>query len=88
MAEDEWKFYLDQRNLPYEPYDFELQLMLKLFTEVMKETLLGKRHGKGTDFGREIIDSYEELRKQEQVDGVITLCQTVFDQWWQIAPNA
>ncbi|GJY59490.1 hypothetical protein Tco_0459382 [Tanacetum coccineum] len=53
---------------------------LEAFTEIMKDSLLGKRHGKGTDFGRavrEIIDSYEELRQHEQVDGVIALGQTV-----------
>nr|GEU56298.1 hypothetical protein [Tanacetum cinerariifolium] len=53
---------------------------LEAFTEEKKDSLLGKRHGKGSDFGRavrEIIDSYEELRKQEQVDGDITLGQTV-----------
>lgn len=53
---------------------------LEAFTEEKKDSLLGKRHGKGADFvraAREIIDSYEELKKQEQADGVITLGQTV-----------
>ncbi|KAG9144148.1 hypothetical protein Leryth_013797 [Lithospermum erythrorhizon] len=39
------------------------------FTEEKKVSLLGKRHGKGADFVRavnEIIDSYEELKTEEQ----------------------
>lgn len=41
------------------------------FTEEKKESLLTKRQGKGADFVRavqEIVDSYEELKKQDQVD--------------------
>ncbi|KAH7517186.1 hypothetical protein FEM48_Zijuj09G0035800 [Ziziphus jujuba var. spinosa] len=41
------------------------------FTEEKKQSLLVKRHGKGADFVRalqEIIDSYEKLEKQDQVD--------------------
>ncbi|XP_059590542.1 disease resistance protein RUN1-like [Vitis vinifera] len=40
-------------------------------TEEKKESLLTKRQGKGADFVRavqEIVDSYEELKKQDQVD--------------------
>ncbi|XP_047334417.1 protein HUA2-LIKE 3-like [Impatiens glandulifera] len=40
------------------------------FTEEMKETLLTKRHSKGADFVRavhEIIDSYEQLKKEGEV---------------------
>ncbi|CAL5357529.1 unnamed protein product [Camellia sinensis] len=40
------------------------------FTEEKKESLLAKRHGKGADFVRavhEIIESYEKLKKQDQV---------------------
>lgn len=40
------------------------------FTEEKKDTLLVRRHGKGADYVRavhEIIESYEELKKQEQV---------------------
>lgn len=40
------------------------------FTEEKKVSLLGKRHGKGSDFARalrEIIDCFEKLKKQEQV---------------------
>ncbi|PWA59413.1 CID domain-containing protein [Artemisia annua] len=73
-ADAEWTSYLERTNRP--PADLEA------FTEVTKDSLLGKRHGKGTDFGRavqEIIDSYDELRKHEQVDGVITLGQTICD---------
>ncbi|GJS58813.1 suppressor of ABI3-5 isoform X1 [Tanacetum coccineum] len=50
--------------------DDDVQLILKL---------LGKRHGKCTDFVRavrKIIDSFEELRQHKQVDGVIALRQT------------
>ncbi|KAJ9543359.1 hypothetical protein OSB04_023066 [Centaurea solstitialis] len=46
---------------------------VEAFTEEKKESLLSKRHGKGADFVRavrEIIDSYEELKKQEQVVNV------------------
>lgn len=41
------------------------------FTEEKKESLLTKRQGKGADFVRavqEIVDSYEELKKRDQVD--------------------
>ncbi|XP_024981062.1 protein HUA2-LIKE 2-like [Cynara cardunculus var. scolymus] len=52
---------------------------VEAFTEEKKESLLSKRHGKGADFVRavrEIIDSYEELKKQErQVNGVNTIGQ-------------
>ncbi|PKI70596.1 hypothetical protein CRG98_009101 [Punica granatum] len=44
---------------------------VEAFTEEKKQTLLVKRQGKGADFVRavqEIIDSYEKLKKQEQVD--------------------
>lgn len=40
------------------------------FTEEKKDTLLVRRHGKGADYVRavhEIIESYEELKKQEQL---------------------
>ncbi|RVX01198.1 Protein HUA2-like 2 [Vitis vinifera] len=40
-------------------------------TEEKQESLLTKRQGKGADFVRavqEIVDSYEELKKQDQVD--------------------
>ncbi|KAA8543210.1 hypothetical protein F0562_021295 [Nyssa sinensis] len=43
---------------------------VEAFTEEKKESLLIKRHGKGADFVRavhEIIDSYEKLKKQDQV---------------------
>ncbi|CAK9151043.1 unnamed protein product [Ilex paraguariensis] len=43
---------------------------VEAFTEEKKESLLTKRHGKGADFVRavqDIVDSYEKLRKQEQV---------------------
>lgn len=39
---------------------------VEAFTEEKKDSLLSKRHGKGADFVRavrEIIDSYEELKK-------------------------
>lgn len=39
------------------------------FTEAKKESLLSKRHGKSTDFGRairEIVESYEALKTQNQ----------------------
>ncbi|MFS7913967.1 putative PWWP domain, CID domain-containing protein [Helianthus anomalus] len=42
---------------------------VEAFTEEKKESLMNKRHGKGADFlraVREIIDSHEELKKQEQ----------------------
>lgn len=42
---------------------------VEAFTEEKKESLLIKRHGKGADFlraVREIIDSYEKLKKQVQ----------------------
>ncbi|KAK4441695.1 protein HUA2-LIKE 3 [Sesamum alatum] len=40
------------------------------FTEEKKVSLLGKRHGKGSDFVRalnEIIDCFEKLKKQDQI---------------------
>lgn len=40
------------------------------FTEEKKVSLLGKRHGKGSDFARalrEIVDCFEKLKKQELV---------------------
>ncbi|KAK3023080.1 hypothetical protein RJ639_043095 [Escallonia herrerae] len=42
---------------------------VEAFTEEKKESLLGKRHGKGADFVRavrEIIDSYDKLKNQDQ----------------------
>lgn len=44
---------------------------VEAFTEEKKQSLLGKRHGKGADFVRavqEIIDSFEKLKKEERVD--------------------
>ncbi|KAM1169409.1 hypothetical protein ACFX13_031904 [Malus domestica] len=44
---------------------------VEAFTEEKKQSLLGKRHGKGADFVRavkEIIDSYDKLKKEDQVD--------------------
>lgn len=44
---------------------------VEAFTEEKKQSLLGKRHGKGSDFVRavqEIIDSYDKLKKEDQVD--------------------
>ncbi|XP_062019675.1 protein HUA2-LIKE 2 [Rosa rugosa] len=44
---------------------------VEAFTEEKKQSLLGKRHGKGADFVRavqEIIDSFEKLKKEDQVD--------------------
>ncbi|CAH1447437.1 unnamed protein product [Lactuca virosa] len=52
---------------------------VEAFTEEKKDSLLSKRHGKGADFVRavrEIIDSYEELKKQVQVDDVNTIGPT------------
>ncbi|KAI3760079.1 hypothetical protein L1987_50469 [Smallanthus sonchifolius] len=46
---------------------------VEAFTEEKKESLMNKRHGKGADFlraVREIIDSYEELKKQEQANNI------------------
>ncbi|KAJ0699230.1 putative CID domain-containing protein [Helianthus annuus] len=46
---------------------------VEAFTEEKKESLMNKRHGKGADFlraVREIIDSHEELKKQEQSNNV------------------
>ncbi|KAI4365661.1 hypothetical protein MLD38_021626 [Melastoma candidum] len=43
------------------------------FSEEKKESLLGKRHGKGADFVRavrEIIESYEKLKQQTQNDEI------------------
>lgn len=48
---------------------------VEAFTKEKKDSLLSKRHGKGADFVRavrEIIDSYEKLKKQVQVDDVNT----------------
>ncbi|KAI3749350.1 hypothetical protein L2E82_19959 [Cichorium intybus] len=48
---------------------------VEAFTEEKKDSLLSKRHGKGADFVRavrEIIESYEELKKQVQVDTTAT----------------
>lgn len=44
---------------------------VEAFTEEKKQSLLTKRQGRGADFVRavqEIIDSYEKLKKQDQVD--------------------
>lgn len=44
---------------------------VEAFTEEKKQSLLGKRHGKGADFGRavqEIIDSFEKSKKDSQLD--------------------
>jgi len=44
---------------------------VEAFTEEKKQSLLGKRHGKGADFGRavqEIIDSFEKSKKESQID--------------------
>ncbi|KAF8401632.1 hypothetical protein HHK36_012578 [Tetracentron sinense] len=44
---------------------------VEAFTEEKKKSLLTKRQGKGSDFVRaveEIIDSYDKLKKQDQVD--------------------
>ncbi|XP_071741855.1 protein HUA2-LIKE 3-like isoform X2 [Rutidosis leptorrhynchoides] len=52
---------------------------VEAFTEAKKDSLLSKRHGKGADFVRavrEIIESYEELKKQENVNNNNTLGQT------------
>ncbi|XP_076901147.1 protein HUA2-LIKE 2-like [Bidens hawaiensis] len=46
---------------------------VEAFTEEKKESILNKRHGKGADFlraVREIVDSYEELKKQEQANNI------------------
>ncbi|GKD36985.1 hypothetical protein Tco_1257192, partial [Tanacetum coccineum] len=56
-----------------------LSLSLSLLPVQLILKLLGKRHGKCTDFVRavrKIIDSFEELRQHKQVDGVIALRQT------------
>lgn len=48
---------------------------VEAFTEEKKESLLGRRHGKGSDFVRavhEIIESYEKLKRQDQVNGANT----------------
>ncbi|GJX25450.1 hypothetical protein Tco_0231746 [Tanacetum coccineum] len=58
-----------------------LSLSLSLLPVQLILKLLGKRHGKCTDFVRavrKIIDSFEELRQHKQVDGVIALRQTGF----------
>ncbi|KAL3531370.1 hypothetical protein ACH5RR_010692 [Cinchona calisaya] len=44
---------------------------VEAFTEEKKQSLLGRRHGKGADFVRavhEIIESYEKLKKQDHVN--------------------
>ncbi|GKC71401.1 suppressor of ABI3-5 isoform X1, partial [Tanacetum coccineum] len=59
-----------------------LSLSLSLLPVQLILKLLGKRHGKCTDFVRavrKIIDSFEELRQHKQVDGVIALRQTGFN---------
>ncbi|MFS8014500.1 putative PWWP domain, CID domain-containing protein [Helianthus anomalus] len=46
---------------------------VEAFTEEKKVSLMNKRHGKGADFVRavrEIIESYEELKQQEQTDNI------------------
>ncbi|RDY00116.1 Protein HUA2-LIKE 3, partial [Mucuna pruriens] len=46
---------------------------VEAFTEDKKLSLLGKRHGKGADFGRavqEIIDSFEKLKKETKLDEI------------------
>lgn len=51
---------------------------VEAFTEEKKESLLVKRHGKGSDFVRavhEIVDCYEKLKKEEQVN-----CQSINEQ--------
>ncbi|XP_027115819.1 protein HUA2-LIKE 2-like isoform X1 [Coffea arabica] len=48
---------------------------VEAFTEEKKESLLGRRHGKGSDFVRavhEIIESYEKLKRQDQVNNANT----------------
>ncbi|XP_057780454.1 protein HUA2-LIKE 3-like [Salvia miltiorrhiza] len=45
------------------------------FTEEKKVSLLGKRHGKGSDFARalrEIVDCFEKLKKQDLVSDNLT----------------
>nr|XP_043635504.1 protein HUA2-LIKE 2-like [Erigeron canadensis] len=52
---------------------------VEAFTEEKKESLLSKRHGKGADFVRavrEIIESFEELKKQKEIDSVSLISQT------------
>ncbi|KAK9067643.1 hypothetical protein SSX86_011754 [Deinandra increscens subsp. villosa] len=49
---------------------------VEAFTEEKKESILNKRHGKGADFlraAREIVDSFEELKKQEQANNIIKI---------------
>ncbi|XP_076904497.1 protein HUA2-LIKE 3-like [Bidens hawaiensis] len=46
---------------------------IEAFTEEKRASILNKRHGKGADFvraAREIIDRYEELKQQKQVDDI------------------
>ncbi|KAK1399010.1 Glutathione peroxidase [Heracleum sosnowskyi] len=48
---------------------------VEAFTEEKKENLLGKRHGKGADFVRavrEIIDSFEKLKNEDQNTNVLS----------------
>ncbi|KAG4402226.1 hypothetical protein AAZX31_02G142600 [Glycine max] len=44
---------------------------VEAFTEEKKQSILGKRHGKGAEFGRavkEIIEVFEKLKKETQLD--------------------
>ncbi|KAH6755105.1 Tudor/PWWP/MBT domain-containing protein [Perilla frutescens var. hirtella] len=66
------------------------------FTEEKKVSLLGKRHGKGSDFTRalrEIIDCFEKLKKQEQVtsdnltEETVTTNENNSDESWTRSVN-
>ena len=44
---------------------------MEAFTEEKKQSILGKHHGKGAEFGRavkEIIEVFEKLKKETQLD--------------------
>ncbi|CAA0832088.1 HUA2-like protein 2 [Striga hermonthica] len=72
-----WGYPADQKKIVVQFFGGEQiafcnPVDIEEFTEEKKVSLLGKRHGKGADFVRavnEIIEHFENLKKQEQVSG-------------------